>query len=523
MTGRSRALGRLSAGLSAWVSLTALGAGCAHESETTESAPEGMNETFADVPVPPADGPKLYVLRHGERVADKPTEGAQIIGWLRAGAAVARSEAALSHSGCDGGWYAVRPRGFVCHGEGTSLTGGPTTLTEPATTIALPYRYATVSGATPIYGRLPTVEEQHEAEPDLKKHFARRGRQETSAIGHASTDVPLDKNGMPSGPPVLLADSIGVDGDGNRTTVSYLDFGPDLAPPPTALSVLTGDAKIGALKKGSTFAVVGTVLMAEGPSGQRRFALTPAGTLVPLDRLEPAPGTTYHGIDLREEGLPLAFVNKFESEAWSLVEKADPEPLEDELVRRTPIPLTGRFRTVQGVRYDETKQSHWLRARDIIRVEKRHKLPDFVTAQQKWIDVSIAMQYAVLYEGRKPVYAMLISSGRDVLEDPETTSSTPLGTFRVRAKHVTRDLDSLEVERSFDVSDAPWVVELDSGNAFVGSVWGDRIGQATTHKDIALTPIDAHVLYRWVDLETPEGWRGVAGGEAEGPIVNVRR
>jgi len=50
----------------------------------------------------------------------------------------------------------------------------------------------------------------------------------------------------------------------------------------------------------------------------------------------------------------------------------------------------------------------------------------------------------VLYEGKKPVYATLISSGRDGMKDPKTTLSTPMGTFRLRSKHIAAAMDSEE-------------------------------------------------------------------------------
>jgi hypothetical protein len=496
--------------------------GCADAPETAESAAD-ESEGIPEVPVPPADGPKLFVLQHGLSIAEAPSEGAKIIGWLRAGAAVARSETAISYRGCEAGWYAVRPRGFVCLGESSSLGGGPTTLPEPELGRALPYRYAELSSASPRYGRLPTPEEQHEAEPDLKKHFARRDRQKDGDIGHSATDVPLDEHGVPTGPPVLLPESVGATAEGNRTRTSYFDFGSDMAPPPTPFDALTGTAKAAVLRRGSGIAVMGTVMMAEGPSGQRRFAVTADGSLIPLDRLDPAMGSTYHGLDLREHGLPIAFVHKYGTEAWTLDGSDKAEPLEDELLRRTAVPMTGRFRTVHGVRYDEAKDGFWLRARDIIRVVKRSKLPDFASGKQKWVDISIAMQYAVLYEGTTPVYATLVSSGRDMLGDPATSASTPLGTFRVRAKHIARDLDPIEVDRSFDVADAPWVLELESDNAIVGSYWDDDAGQASMHHDIAMTPIDAHRLFQWADPQIPEGWHGVTADDGQGTLVNVRK
>jgi hypothetical protein len=142
----------------------------------------------------------------------------------------------------------------------------------------------------------------------------------------------------------------------------------------------------------------------------------------------------------------------------------------------------------------------------------RHKYPEFVHAGQKWLDVSIANQTLTAYEGTKPVYATLVSTGRDQLKDPAVSASTPRGSFRVVGRHVTRAIDTKEVGGSFDVADAPWVLDLDGGFAITGTFWGDGMGEAATFHNVELAPVDAHRLWTWAGGaggELPEGWQGV--------------
>jgi hypothetical protein len=194
---------------------------------------------------------------------------------------------------------------------------------------------------------------------------------------------------------------------------------------------------------------------------------------------------------------------------------------EDELDRRAAVPLTGKFRTVDGLRFEETRDGAWLRAKDLVMVVKRHKLPEFARGGQKWLDVSVATQTLTAYEGTKPIYATLVSTGRDQLKDPATSASTARGTFKVLSKHVTRALDPREVQGSFDVADAPWVMEFEPGHALVGMYWGDGVGEASTFHAVALAPIDAHRIWSWADPPLPEGWSAVYGGD-ESTIVSVR-
>ena len=87
---------------------------------------EANDSAFANVPVPPADGPKLFALRSGTAIVDRPSPTATKLGELGAGSIVARSKEPYSHKQCEGGWYAVRPRGFVCAGPSATIDAGAT-------------------------------------------------------------------------------------------------------------------------------------------------------------------------------------------------------------------------------------------------------------------------------------------------------------------------------------------------------------------------------------------------------------
>jgi hypothetical protein len=76
------------------------------------------------------------------------------------------------------------------------------------------------------------------------------------------------------------------------------------------------------------------------------------------------------------------------------------------------------------------------------------------------------------------------------------------------------------VSGSFDVADAPWVMELEQGFALTGMYWSDGQGEAQTFHDVALSPIDAHRVWAWAGPELPEGWQAVydeAGGSGAEP------
>jgi hypothetical protein len=506
------------------VSFAVASVGCKKGGAAPALSKEGSaDESPLKVPVPPENGPKLAVLRSGVAVHARPSKSSKRIGELAIGASVARSTEPYGKDDCATGWYAVRPAGFVCAAAGVAVDAAAARDVPQATDLAraLPYRYGRArADGVPLYVRPPSFDEQRSAEADLNRHLARG--EDRDPLGAASTDVPLDPRGIASGPPVLLPTSDGVGADGRRTASSYFTFpgaGAPIAPRPPG----SPDEKLtqGTLRKGGGVALVDSVVVESGPAA-RRFGVTPDGRYVPVDRLRPALGATWHGIDVEKVGLPVAFVHKLGVHTFSLgggkAHKND-----DELERKAVIPLSGKFRTVEGVRFEQTRDGAWLRAQDLVVVVKRTKFPDLAKASQKWVDVSIANQTLTAYEGKKPVYVTLVSTGRDQLSDKPEAAVTARGTFRVRAKHVARTPDLREVHGAFEIPDAPWALELESGNALTGAYWTDGVGEAAGFHDVALTPIDAHRLFLWADPALPPGWASVEDdGSGEGTFVVVR-
>jgi hypothetical protein len=492
-------------------------AGCKGKGGGALAKAEPRDDRFANVPVPAADNPRIYPLLGETPVFERPRKDAKRIGDLRAGSSVARSREPITRDECPAGWYAVRPRGFVCAGEGATLDPSMITRGLPALPDLgkpLPYRYARArTENVPLYARLPAPADQIASEGDLKKVLSRG--EDREPLGAAANDVPLDGRGVPTGPAVLVPGGEGIV-DGKRTGASFFGFGRDTIPPSFTAEPAT--VKIGGLKKGSGLAVTGTVTGDAG-SAARRFAITPDGKLAPLDRLKPALGSTWHGLDLEKVGLPVAFVHKLGVHTFSFA-KGKAVKHDEEVDRKAAVPLTGKFRTVEGVRYEETRDGEWMRAQDLVVIIKRHKYPDFARGSQKWLDVSIANQTLTAYEGTRPIFATLISAGRDQLKDPATSAATARGTFRVLSKHVTRTLDAKEAQ-GIEPNDAPWVMEFEPGHALTGMYWSDAVGEASTFHAVGLTPIDAHRVWSWADPQVPEGWHAVYGGD-ESTIVFVR-
>src|SRR4051794_31137566 len=99
-------------------------------------------------------------------------------GYLRVGAIVDARGPAIVNEGCEGGWYRVNPRGFVCVGLGASLKlddpVAVASVNRPLRGHGAPYLYA-LSNETPplLYFKLPSKAQMNESEGmDLSQRAA---------------------------------------------------------------------------------------------------------------------------------------------------------------------------------------------------------------------------------------------------------------------------------------------------------------------------------------------------------------
>jgi lipoprotein-anchoring transpeptidase ErfK/SrfK len=127
----------------------------------------------------------------------------------------------------------------------------------------------------------------------------------------------------------------------------------------------------------------------------------------------------------------------------------------------------------------------------------------------------------VAYEGTRPVFATLVSTGRGGLDDPETTSATVQGTFFIHEKHVSATMDGDEAsDDAFDLHDVPYVQYFHQGYALHGAYWHDEFGKLRSHGCVNLAPADAAWLFEWTDPQVPSEWHGAAN-QKSGTLVYI--
>jgi len=141
--------------------------------------------------------------------------------------------------------------------------------------------------------------------------------------------------------------------------------------------------------------------------------------------------------------------------------------------------------------------------RDEVRVARQTKRPSDVPAMGRWIHVDLAEQTLVAYEGDRPVYATVISSGKEGYEPPT-------GLFEVQQKYISTTMNATDpIDGFYEVEEVPWTLYYDGGYALHGAYWHTDFGKVRSHGCTNLAPVDARWLYYWSDPEVPPDWHAV--------------
>lgn len=273
------------------------------------------------------------------------------------------------------------------------------------------------------------------------------------------------------------------------------------------------------LEKGFAVAIV-----AERTIDGGRYGMTEHGLWVPMRDLGPV-----HSFAFKGETLD-GFVDDRIGVGWVITDKARvfSKPLGGALTSKT----LAKFETVKvlgeatslGASWVKIGESEWVKANDV-RHPSRADAPSEVDvdAGEKWIDVDITTQTLVAYEGKKPVFATIVSTGKG---KEKTPLATPKGVHRIWIKLLVSDMDNLEDEnaaRYYRIEDVPWVQYFSKGVGLHGAFWHRSFGHVRSHGCVNLAPLDAERLFWWTGPHLPAGWTAVFPTALEqGTVVRVR-
>jgi hypothetical protein len=412
------------------------------------AAPEGDTH--------PLHGMAFHLLAH---VFAAPSASSPVVGYMRRGSRFRASEP-VEGDGCTGGWHGLAGDGYVCRARGYLLGTTPRNFepspVAPALEDPLPYPYGRVTAnRVPQLWRIPAVTEER----------AIAAWTERASAGATPT--------RPAAP------------DGGRRD----DADASVGGRPDVVRLL--------MQRGFYVSLDRDEEREDG----RAFARTVRGTYVPSEALVPVEPPAGRGMAVTSRRpLPLGFVYREGATRFRL------DPSSGRMVPTGPAPSGAAFE-VRSTLTHEGKT--FLVARDgtlvrdgMARVARLRERPSRIPADARWIHIALGEQTLVAYEGDRPVFATLVSTGRRGFP-------TPSGHFRIFSKHVTDTMDDLVSDDPYLIEDVPWVMYFERSYALHGAFWHSGFGRVRSHGCVNLAPADAQWLFRWTSPTLPPAWHGV--------------
>lgn len=498
------------------------------------SAAALSSATTPSKPNPACKGACVAALDMETKIFEKPSSTSTKIGYLRMGAIVPRVGDPVANGECPapGGWVKVEPKGFVCVGKSATLDlEAPlvrASSVRPDVSKPLPYAYGFVRAVAPQYLRIPTKDMQLKSEMSLKEHLAtweKKGDKMNAVVLGANDVEAFGYKPQKLSTEMSAGELFGGKSDADPPPF-WLDGTKRLIPNVSGFTVPDGAIFANRVIRHSGLAFVG-YFKTDKEHLNRPFAVTVDLRLIPTTKVKPDTASRFHGVELEKWGFPMAFLKHDEGN-----KKA-----------RTPVKLTGQLRGKDEWQERELEGGTWMKSKDLHVARAPGELPPVAAKGEKWVDVSIENQVLVLWEGKKPVFATLVSTGQDGAGDPKTTKSTIQGTFRIKNKHVTatmdsngkpegapasgppKDKDGKQLRRgsgTFELRDVPWVQYFEGAYALHTAYWHDVFGTPRSHGCVNIAPVDARRIFMWTDPQVPEGWHGVISADNKGTTVNVR-
>ena len=231
-----------------------------------------------------------------------------------------------------------------------------------------------------------------------------------------------------------------------------------------------------------------------------RYVLTSKGLWIAERDLGAARPSSFHGEAVGDGALDLAWVLSEHASVWP----APPPPA------AKPKDAKARFQLVHVLEergaYVRVGDGEWMLARDLARPHVAAPPAEVTRPGERWIDVELATQTLVAYEGARPVFATLVSTGRGPVG---SEAATPPGVHRIWVKIVASDMASTErddVGSHYSLEDVPYVQFFDKAVALHGTYWHRDFGHVRSHGCVNLAPLDARWLFDFTGPRVPQAW-----------------
>jgi hypothetical protein len=262
----------------------------------------------------------------------------------------------------------------------------------------------------------------------------------------------------------------------------------------------------------------------EMTSAGRRFLRTQNGGYIERGAASPLRNVpTFQGVQIDpQHPLPIAFMVAFEGATYDLTSDGQRVVRRDRAPRLTAYHLTADPPVSIGrENYYKTREGFYVRERNV-RIVRTSSPPSDVGSNEKWIEVNLDRQMLIAYEGARPVYVTLVSTGRRNRDDEQRNYETVQGGFRIYAKHLATTMDGNSAgDGPYSIEDVPWVMYFEGSFALHGAFWHNLFGYMRSHGCVNMAPADARWVFQWSDPQLPPGWHGVNASMTNRPGTRV--
>ena len=533
-------------------------AGAADGDEAAGNEPEGASagEEVGPPPAPadyglfkmPKEPPPIAELTgHGlagygvVAVYGQPNMESTKLGFLRLGRRL-RVGPKISSPDCPKGWHELETGGFACASKGLVYDASKEPyMTDPPPPPAVdkpfPYEWAYVKKwNSPMWWRAASGEERKRAQLERAKlEAARTGEPLENHLPAWAKPKPAPKPAAPAAPA-----GEGGDDEGLGALPSVEDPAPKPEPEPApepvedAPPANVDDGAEAAeeaepppplplspehpwLEKGYFISLAGKVRDAG-----HTFWRTARGGYVSTDDAWTYEPKDFQGqaLDAEEMQFPVGYVMEKTTKVYELGED-DKLKVVGKKERRDFVNLQEETE-INGKAYMMTADGQLLR-KDALRMPDLQPIPEGLEPYDRWIDVDLRKQILVAYEGNRPVYVTLVSTGKKGTQDEPF--ETPTGRWRIYSKQVTSNMDGTTAsDGNYAIQDVPWVMYFDGSYALHGAFWHRSFGYVRSHGCVNLGPSDARWLFFWTTPFVPDTWHGAhSSDENLGTTVVIRR
>lgn len=179
--------------------------------------------------------------------------------------------------------------------------------------------------------------------------------------------------------------------------------------------------------------------------------------------------------------------------------------------KHQPLQLFATAVDPEGYRWYQIAPEQWIHQFDVAKVIPTQTLPPGVDTNL-WISIDLYEQVMIVYEGMRPIFATLISSGLP-------NWSTREGVFKIYNRYTRAHMSQGSGDNFYHLEEVPWTMFFDNDIALHGTYWHDDFGYRRSRGCVNLSVPDSRWIYERVAMEM--GSLTSNGVEANGVSVYV--